>query len=487
MLNKKRILALSMVFVLLFGTLAASGDAQTIQQTSQMPKYVFYFIGDGLGASQRQLAEYYLRQTTGDNLVKLTMNTFPIAGINTTYSNDTLVTDSAAAGTALATGIKTNNGIISQTSDGKNVKTLVECAEQAGMATGLVTTTRITHATPAVFASHNISRNDENAIAVDYLDSGVDFFAGGGLRNFLPQGWKDAQTDAAGNTIKSKRKDDRNLLNEFSESGYNIFYGMNGAQNFKKYTPKEGDKAFAVFTYSHNPYEIDRVNQNYEVPSLAQMTEKAIQLLSKDADGFFLMVEGGRIDHACHINDAAGSIQDTIAFDDAIKEAYEFYLTNPNETLIVVVGDHETGGMGLGFATNYFLDLNQLDNVKVSAEDQISGKYKGDREEFLSYLEQNCGLVNITADELTALNKAMDLVDAETIRPENGYKYDEAALAAEYVIAERVNIQWTTYAHTGTAIPMSAVGVGAENFGGFKDNTDIAKTMAELMEFKLSN
>jgi len=157
-------LLLLMVLLLNFAVITGTTEAATA-----VPKYVFYFIGDGLGASQRQAAEFFLQEKTGNKKSELLMDTFPVAGINTTYSADTLVTDSAAAGTALATGHKTNNGMISVLPDGKEVKSLIECAVEKGMGTGIITTTRVTHATPAVFAAHNEDRDDENAIAEQHL------------------------------------------------------------------------------------------------------------------------------------------------------------------------------------------------------------------------------------------------------------------------------------------------------------------------------
>ena len=217
--RKLAVVALTLLLGLIGGVNSASAQA---------PRYVFYFIGDGMGAAQRQAAEYYLRAETGVKDIKLRMNQFPVAGINTTYSADSLVTDSAAAGTALAAGYKTNNGIIAQLPDGTNVKSLVEAAEENEMGTGLITTTRITHATPAVFASHNSNRDAENEIALDYLDSGVDFFAGGGYRHFVPQNWEGG---------KSKRKDDLNIAEKFKGQGYHVFLTEKDTQKFRNYKP----------------------------------------------------------------------------------------------------------------------------------------------------------------------------------------------------------------------------------------------------------
>jgi len=465
-----------LAFNIMPGFVADSPLQPQIAEAAAAPKYVFYFIGDGLGASQRQAAEYYLQMKKGDKNAKLLMNKLPVAGINTTHSADSLVTDSAAAGTALAAGHKTNNGVISMLPDGTIVKTLIEAAEEKGMATGIATTTRLTHATPAVFAAHNENRNNENEIAADFLDSGVEFFAGGGYRHFVPQNWQWG---------KSKRKDDRNIFNEFGKQGYKVFVGeRNGAKQFKNYHPNSKEKVIASFTSSHMPYEIDRINANSAIPSLAEITAKGIEVLSKYPNGFFMMVEGGRIDHACHANDAPATIHDVLAFDAAIARAYEFYKQHPNETLIVVVGDHETGGMGLGFAKNYFLKLDELADVKVSVDDTLEGKYTGDRNAYYRYLEQNLGLDNLTAEEKAEIEMAMDIVDSKVETKAYG-GYDPAAIAATHVVSERANLYWTTYAHSGTAIPMSAIGVGAANFAGYKDNTEIAGAMAQVMGFDL--
>ena len=431
-------------------------------------KYIFYFIGDGMGAAQRQITEEYKKGIMKKE-GKLLMNSLPFAAITTTYSADTLITDSAAAGTALATGHKTNNGVISKTPEGKNLKTLLEMAQEEGKATGLVTTTRITHATPAVFASHNMDRDDENGIAEDYVTSNVDYFAGGGYRHF-------AGKDSG---LSSKRKDDRDLIKEFEDKGYKTFVGSESGKDFRKWTPKADEKIFAAIEASHMPYEIDRNKKT--TPSLKEMTEKGIALLQNDKDGFFMMIEGGRIDHASHANDVMGTIYDTIAFDDAIKSAYDFYEKHPDDTLIVVAADHETGGMGLGFGANYFLKLDELKNVKVSVEDVLQKAYTGDRDKFFKYIADNMGLIKLTDAEKESIVKAMDLQDSNKNASELFGGYSPVAIAVTHIISERSGMMWTSYAHTAVQVPLAAVGKDAENFIGFKDNTDVAKLIAKSM------
>lgn len=458
MLSRKKIMLASMALM------AATSFAQA--------KYVFYFIGDGMGAGQRQISEEFKKGVLKQN-DKLLLNSLPFAGITTTYSADTLITDSAAAGTALATGHKTNNGYIGKDTKGNDVQTLLELAQTKGMATGLVTTTRITHATPAVFAAHNLDRDDENGIAVDYIDSNVDYFAGGGYRHFTPKDGK----------LSSKRKDERNLVKEFEDRGYKTFIGEKSTKDFEKWTPKSGEKAFAAFKASHMPYSVD--DSKGELPTLKEMTQKGIDLLSKDKDGFFMMVEGGRIDHASHAQDVVGTIYDTLAFDDAIKAAYEFYQKHPQDTLIVVAADHETGGMGLGFGNNYFMNLDELKGVKISVEDTLQKAYKGDRDKYFKYIAENMGLNNLTEKERANIVKAMDIEDSKVDSKDTYGGYSPTAIAVAHIVSERAGMQWTTFAHTGTQVPLAAVGIDSEKFTGFKDNTDVAKLIAESMGAKL--
>ncbi len=437
--------------------------------TLAAPKYVFMFIGDGLGAAQRQIAEYYMTDVEGGE-EKLLMNRFPVAGINTTHSLNTLVTDSAAAGTALATGHKTNNGMISRLPSGERVESIAQYANRNGMKTGLVTTTRLTHATPAVFASSNVSRNNENEIAADFIDSKIDFFAGGGYRNFIPQGEEG-----------SKRRDDRDLAGEFEMEGYEVFIGEDTAEDFMNLKAEKNQKVFAALTSSHMPYEVDRVNSRDHIPSLADMTKKGIEVLSKNRKGFFMMVEAGRIDHAAHANDAASVIHDTLALDAAVKKAYEFYEKHPRETLIVVVGDHETGGLGLGYGKNYFLNLEALKDVKVSVDDVLQRKYDGNREAYFEFIAENMGLGDLSAEEKASIVKAMDTEDRGDYDSALFGDYTPTSVATAHVLARRANMMFTTYAHTGTQIPLSAVGRGAEKFSGFIDNTEIAETLIEMV------
>ncbi len=247
-------------------------------------------------------------------------------------------------------------------------------------------------------------------------------------------------------------------------------------------------KVFAAFTYSHLPYEVDRM-QNNATPSLAEITAKGIDALSLN-DSFLMVVEGGRIDHAGHANDIAGSIHDTLAFDKAVAEAYDFYMDHPEDTLIMVAGDHETGGLGLGFGLQYFMNIEEVDVMKASIEDELAYSYNAgdDRTAFLTRLVTEYGLTKLTQEEMNRITEALDMVDngIEGNKTKYGYnsKHPYAAVVA-HIQSERAGIEWTTYAHSATIIPFTAIGNGAEQFMGYLDNTEIAEIMAEQLNVEL--
>ena len=267
---------------------------------------IILMIGDGMGIGQITAAEI----KNGEE--ELVITSLPYQSLVTTYSISGYVTDSAASATALATGYKTMNGMISMTRDGKKPETVVEAAEADGMSTGIVTNTRVTHATPACFMAHIDSRNKEFEIADQILISGVDVVLGGGSAYF-----DSSDPSTACYTLVTTTAD----LLEF----------------------KSG-KLLGLFSDGYMSYDISR---DPEVePSLSEMTEKTIHLLSDDPDGFFLMVEGGRIDHACHANDLDNTVRETLSFDLAVLEALE-YASKRNDTLVIVTADHETGGLSI--------------------------------------------------------------------------------------------------------------------------------------------
>ncbi|OEH93092.1 alkaline phosphatase [Bacillus solimangrovi] len=457
------------------------------------PKYVFLFIGDGMGMPQRSLTEYYKNAVIGDKNI-LSMHTLPVAADISTHSSNTLITDSGAAATSLSSGYKTYNGAIGMEDDKTIKPTIIEALEKEGFQTGLITSTRMTHATPASFASHEDSRSKANEIAKDYFESGVDFFAGGGYRHFVGK-----ENDMG---LKSKREDS-GLIESFQDKGYTVFLSEKDTNKFLSKDITKDEKVLGLFSYSHIPYVIDRdekAKEGKEYPSLDQMTGKGIEFLynkGKDS-GFFLMVEGGRIDHAAHANDALGVIEETLELDKAIDEALAFYEKHPNETLILVTADHETGGLTLGgrlgdydnegkTTQEYKLHLDKLvgnHSIEDVAQTKFAEEFNKDREAFLNYISNDFGLGELSEKELEILNKAMD--DESDDNPNNdvGYYYTKTGLAIGEIVALRGNIGWTTEIHTGVRIPLSAVGAGAQYFNGYYDNAQVPIKLANLLGVK---
>lgn len=285
---------------------------------------VILMIGDGMGPSIVGAAELASRQQRGRSLTLTRLYEEGAMGLAFTGSANSMITDSAAAATTLATGVKTKNGYIGMGPEDQDLLTVSEAALQHGKHVGLVTTTRITHATPAAFSALQNDRGEENAIAEQQIASGVHLLLGGGARHYLPR-------SIAG----SKRKDDRDLIAEARAKGYQV------VRTRQELAATQGEKILGLFNLDHLEYQVDKPKDSE--PSLAEMTEKALKVLDRNPKGFFLMVEGGKIDHALHSNDGAAAIAELLAFDDAIAKAWEYQKQHP-DTLLVVTSDHDTGG-----------------------------------------------------------------------------------------------------------------------------------------------
>lgn len=314
--SKKRNPMLSFIHQLLIFifSITYSFSSCAIENTS--PKNIILFIGDGMGVSQISAAK----------IVKgsLNLEQFPVSGLLSTHSADSLITDSAAAGTALATGYKTNNGMISQLPSGKAVKTIVEYAIENNMATGIVVSSSITHATPAAFIAHIDSRKKHNEIAEQIAKSQVDLLFGGGLSYFL-----------AKENSTSLRTDNKNLITELKK--YRKV--LQTEQDFLDFN--SSDPVIGLFAPIHPG------KAGIRKPDLAQLTRKAIELLStNDKNGFFLMVEGSQIDWAGHQNDQIYMLNEMLDFDNALGIALNYAKQDP-QTLIIATSDHETGGFAI--------------------------------------------------------------------------------------------------------------------------------------------
>ena len=307
---------------LIFGC-GGSGSTSSASVDRVKAKNIILFIGDGMGAEHRKAA----RWTTAGEHGQLSMDDMPNSGSIQTRSADSAITDSAAAATAMATGVKTNNGVIALDANLNFVSTILEDAMSQGKLVGIVTTTQLSHATPAAFVSHIEDRDLMSEIAAQIVDTGVDVLLGGGEDEFLPASENGCFPEAG------ERSDGRNLINEAIASGY--VYVCDPA-SFTFVDPSSTFQLLGLFA--------DEGMTRPFSPSLADMTQKAIEVLSKGADGFFLMVEGGQIDWASHDNDAANVISDTIGLDEAVEAAKQFASVTA-DTLIIVTADHETGGM----------------------------------------------------------------------------------------------------------------------------------------------
>jgi alkaline phosphatase len=451
-------------------------------------KYLFLFIGDGLSIPQRTIAEEYFKRTENRGLA---INALPVQGINTTSAANQFITDSAAAGTAIACGVKTKNGSLGVDLQGNRIESIAELAKKYACRVGIISSVGLNHATPAAFYSHNASRGNYYTISLELIDSGFDFFGGGRL------------IDEDGPKAKSGEKQE-NAHALAAKKGFTVI---------------EGKPAFAALTADKLPVLAVTVRETGNSlpnaidgdggePTLADYVAKAIELLKSD-DGFFIMAEGGKIDWLCHANDAAAMMHEIAAFDDAVKVAIRFAEAHPDETLIVVTGDHETGGLTLGFAgTAYNSYLELLKHQTVSGEQfnrqfQALKKEKGDKlifDDVKPMLASGYGFQFDAADKKepmllspleaerlkVAFDRAMGGKDyAPTENPKVLYGgYNPLVVAASHIIANKAAVGWTSFAHTAMPVGTSALGVNAEAFTGMYDNTDIAKRLKAIITAK---
>nr|WP_240035263.1 alkaline phosphatase [Neobacillus notoginsengisoli] len=431
---KKKALMMAAVAAIVLGTLAVSyftgpnAEADsTYNDNHGKVKNVIFLIPDGFSASYGTNYRWFKGKKSKMDEI--------LVGMHRTYSADTKVTDSAAAGTAMATGVKTNNGMISMSPDGKKLKSILETVEEKGKATGLIATTTITYATPAVFASHVASRTNEALIAPQLLENGVDVLLGGGKKYFPAQ-----------------------LITKAKKGGYHYISSrdelLKGAAKSNKLLGLFADDALAP--------SLDRAETNQ--PTLAEMTETAINILQKNKEGFFLMVEGSQIDWAGHDNDAAWAMNDVAAFEEALVKALSF-AKKDRHTLVVVAGDHDTGGMSVGGYDLYEANVEILRNVTATGDYMVT-KLNARRSNVKAVVKKYTGL---------------DLTDDEVGKVRAASKPD---MAINKIVSERARIGWTSKVHTGVDIPLYAYGPGSDLFRGLHENTDLPVLMAKATKIK---
>jgi alkaline phosphatase len=499
-----------------------SGPASSGQGVTQA-KYVFLFIGDGMGVAQRYSAELYLANLKGLSRPegsRLVMNTFPAQGLATTYDLTGAIPDSASTATAIACGYKTEDGVIGMDAEARvSYVSIAESAKEANWKVGILSTVSLDHATPAAFYAHVPSRSQMYNISLQLAKSGMDYFAGGQLLQPV-----DSKDPSKPNAIEMARK-----------NGYTVALGRTAFEALEPGIGKVIAMSAVVDQDAAMYFSIDQGGDPNQV-TIAEYLAKGIDLLD-NPNGFFIMVEGGKIDWACHAHDAASSIQDTLALDVAVSEAVNFFRKHPQETLIIVTGDHETGGMTIGFAgTQQFSSVDKLQHQKMSyiefskklADFKKARSLSDARlEDLLPVIREAFGLFVMSADEKASLEQAaaegkakeasdeagqaaseaerklkqgMALSDleltelrdafkqsmlAETKRARDDYMYllyggeEPLTVKLTTILNHKAGIGWTTFSHTGVPVQTSALGVGAELFNGYYDQTDIhAKIMA---------
>ncbi len=485
----KRFLASLCALMLLLTCIPAAMAEETVQA----PKYVFMFIGDGMGNPQVAATQYYLGSIQNPDSpypipADLSFTRFPSLGMVTTYDASSFCPDSASTATSMASGEKTLSGVINyDVTLTKPFKLITEYAKEAGKKVGVISSVSVDHATPAAYYAKQPSRNDYYEIAVQGVTGKtVDYLAGGGFKK--PTGANKDQTD---------------LMELAAQNGWNI---PSSKEEILSLTAESG-RVLAINPVLQDSkaihYEIDRERlaaEGQDLLSLADFVQAGINVLDNE-NGFFMMCEGGKIDWSGHANDAATSIHETLALSDAVQVAVDFAAEHPDETLILVTADHETGGMTIGFATTaYDTHFDYLTRQKISFTDfdSVIAQLRDSNatfEEGLREVEKYYGLttkegddLSLNATELDSLRAAWELSMKPVDEREMGANeqllyggYEPFSMAVSHIMNNKAGLSYTSYAHTGLQIPVYAMGVGAEHFAGLYDNTDIFNRTLEVM------
>ncbi len=430
---------------------------------------------------QRMAADAYLKSL---DKPLLEINKMPCQALTKTNSADHLITDSAASGTAIACGKKVPNHYVGVDAEGKPLTSMAVVAKRAGKKVGIITSVTLNHATPAAFYAHTTNRSDYYKIGLDLVASQFDFFAGGAINKHDDKKSKIYRGD---------------ILDIARESGYKIFDTPEGIESITK---ADGKTIAIASKDGAMPYAIDEPNSL----RISNLLEKAIEVLDSD-EGFFIMVEGGKIDWMCHSNDAATTIREVIDFNNAVKVAMDFAKKSPDQTLIVVTGDHETGGLTLGFAgTGYESYMYLLKNQTCSVSEfesrvkkLITSNPDASFEDAKKILSQSFSFkfagdaktdrLVLGAAEIKTLKDAFSrekdfFLKAKKSGKKEAYEREKSPLAISAIrcFNNKAGIAWTSNAHTALPVLTTAQGVNAEAFSGMIQNTDIAAKMKKILE-----
>ncbi|MDR0630086.1 MAG: alkaline phosphatase [Treponema sp.] len=530
----KKLMSILIALLITASLAFATGAGQVSSRTEngiadgRTAKYIFVFIGDGTSIPQRNAAELYLAskdqpKDLGNALLRaenkfpqgngvadfkpsikrMLMSSFPGQGFSSTYSSNSLITDSSSSGTAIATGNKTRDGVVGMDPEGREkYVSMAKMARDKGMKVGIISTVSLDHATPASFYACSPNRDFYYEIALQIPESNFNFFGGGGFKQ--PRGAKNDRQD---------------IVEIAQEAGYQVYTTREDFDAIKAGDDKiitinpvlDGDAAL--------PYAIDQREGEIR---FAEFVAKGIEVLD-NPNGFFMMAECGKVDWSCHANDALATVEDVLTLDEAVKVAYEFYQKHPEDTLIVVTGDHETGGMTMGFAgTKYDAFLTKLQSQKGSylafnkeVEEFKRSNPNAALEDALPMIENFFGLKYYSKDTIAQLEErtrsgdteayevlGMALRDYEIESLEKAFAmsmmnssdrpmqddvyylsygyYEPLTVTLTHILNQKAGIAWTTYSHTGLPTPVSVIGVGYTQFNGYYDNTDIFKKVVAI-------
>ena len=474
------------------------------ESATKTPKYIFLFIGDGMGNEQVQIASFYKGTVENDGAVTqspLTFMGFPHTGSVTTYDSTSFCPDSASTATSISTGNKTKSGTINMDPETLSVayETISEkLHSQKGYKIGVLSTVNMNHATPAAFYAHQDSRKNYYAIGEEMAASGFEYFAGGAWLN---------PTD--------KDEDKTDLCELAAQNGYTVATTQADAEALGADSGNVLIIAETVADGGAMNYELDAADGEWR---FVDYVKKGIECLG-DEQPFFMMAEGGKIDWACHANDAASSIHDVLALDEAVQAAVEFYNEHADETLILVTADHETGGLSIGYkTTNYDTFLTNLTHQTMSYakfDSDVVANYTAEGSEVtfadaMADVKEYFGLMTeadadaagtdpagengslvLTAYELNQLQEAFARTmevggSSQGKMSQADYElygtYQPFSMALCHILDAKSGICHGTYAHTGAPVNIYAMGCGSDLFDGAFDNTDIFNKLAQLTE-----
>lgn len=456
MKNFKRIMALILVFVIMMPSFAMAAEGNY-----GSAKNVIMMIPDGMNIEASTMSRWMTDEFA------LTLDSMTTGLVRTNNSN-TPIADSAPAGTAMATGYKTQSPYVgtypsqsgmpgSKFESSKSmmpIANIVEGAERAGKSTGIISTSNVQHATPADYSAHNPNRNNYEDLAEQQVYQGMEVVLGAGSKHLDP----------------NVRKDGEDLIGVIKELGYDY---VTTPEAMKAST---GDKLWGMFAESAMAYDIDR--DPAKEPSLAEMTEKALEVLSKNEKGFFLMVEGSKVDWAAHANDPVGVNSDILAFDAAVKVAKNF-ADNNGDTVIIVASDHGTGGLTIGhrqISSGY--DKAPLESfthiikdAKLTGEG-VASKLDENRTNIAAVMKEAYGITDLTEAEINSIKEAKDVQGA-----------------VGTIISDRSNIGWTTNGHVGgdVALYCYSTDANAKVLSGTVHNSEIGKYVASILQLDLES